>query len=118
MREIKVNKAELLKKLRENRNEHRAIFEEALEGYRAEAIRLLDKALADAKKGRKIITYIHLQEPVDQTKDYDRAIGMLEMCVDNEITVTSQEYAQYVMDDWSWKEQFLATNTFYTEMKK
>jgi len=113
MREIKVKVENLLEILKGNRQAHRAIFVEALEGYRKEAIELLEKAVADAKAGKKVNTFIALEEPIDQTKDYDRAIGMLEMCVDEEITINDREYSQYVMDDWSWKGQFMATNTKY-----
>ena len=113
MDKVTVKRDELLEKLKENKVKHRQIFEKALEGYRLTAIELLDKALEDAKAGRTITTSVYLEEPVDQTKDYDRAIGMLEMSVDDEVTITSQEYAQYVMDDWSWKRQFLTTNMGY-----
>jgi hypothetical protein len=34
-----------------------------------------------------------------------------------EIELTEQEFAQYVMDDWSWKGQFTATNSAYLKAK-
>ena len=64
---VKVKKDELLEILKKNRDAHRAIFEETRKGYRIEAIRLLDKALKDAREGRKITTYIKLNAPIDQT---------------------------------------------------
>jgi hypothetical protein len=50
---------------------------------------------------------------MDQTKDYDRVIRMLEMTVDEIITIGAVEFQQYVMDDWTWKEQFTASNSAY-----
>ena len=110
---VKIKKSVLLETLKENRKAHRSIFEEAQEGYRAEAIRLLDKALTIAKKGGKINTYVRLNAPIDQTKDYDRAIKMVEMSVDENIEISEGDFACYILDDWNWKESFVATNAFY-----
>ena len=46
-------------------------------------------------------------------KDYDRAIGMLEMSIDNEVEITSLEFQHYIQDDWGWKNSFLLSNTKY-----
>lgn len=113
MHTIKVNKSELLSKLRDNRKAHRAIFEEACEGYRKQVVAELTAMLDEAKSGKRIRRSVNLIEPIDQTKDYDRAIMMLEMSTDTIIEITQQEFAQYVMDDWSWKNQFTATNFTY-----
>lgn len=112
---ITVKKEDLLEKLTENRKRHREIFLEAQKGYREEAIRLLDKALQDARNGRKINTVIYMDSPVDQTKDYDRVIGMLTMATDTEIDLSESDYAKFVMDDWGWKEDFLLKNSLYTK---
>ena len=113
---IKVNKTELLSALKENRSKHRTIFENAQMGYRKKAIELLDKALQDAREGREITTFIQLKAPIDQTSDYDRAIKMIEMCVGDIVEINEEDFACYVMDDWSWKKQFLTTNAFYTKV--
>ena len=114
MKEVNVNVAELLEKLKENRTKHRGIFKDAQKGYRAEAIKQLDIALADAKAGKSINTEIYLEKPVDQTKDYDKAILMLEMHSEDYIDVSASDFSNYVMDDWSWKRNFIATNSMYT----
>ena len=113
MNTVKVPKAKLLAKLKTNRKNHRNIFLKAQEGYRQMVIEELEEMLEDAREGKKINTYINLQAPVDQTKDYDRAISMLEMSVDKIIQLSSTEFANYVMDDWSWKEQFTMSNMAY-----
>ena len=115
---VKIAKEELLKILKKNRATHRAIFEEAQIGYRKEAIELLDKALQDARNGRKIETFIKLNAPIDQTSDYDRAIKMIEMSIDENIEISETDFANYVLDDWHWKKQFMATNTYYTQKWK
>jgi len=115
MRGVTIKKEELKEVLIKNRTRHRAIFEEALEGYREAAIKLLDQALQDARDGKKIRTHIQLVEPMDQTADYDRVIRMLEMEVDDEVGLTADDFRMYVMDDWGWKGQFLAANIGYTK---
>jgi hypothetical protein len=114
MDSIKVKKAALLKILRKNRAEHRQIFEEAIEGYRKAVIKEFEHRLNEIKAGKKIDVIIRLQQPQDQTKDYDRVIGMLEMSVDDVVELDEQSYKQYVMDDWSWTNNFLSSNSTYS----
>ena len=114
MNSIKVGKSELLTVLRENREKHRTIFLEATEGYKTAAIAELDSMLADAKAGKKIRRSMSLIEPSDQTCDYDRAIRMMEMSQDEIIELEEHDFAQYVLDDWAWKRQFLHSNAVYS----
>ena len=114
MKNVKVKTQDLLTKLRTNREKHRDGFLTALEAYRLEAIEVLVEAIEDAKKGKRIMTATHLVEPVDMTREYDRAIAMLEMTVDEVVEITDTEFKNYVMDDWSWSAQVSASNTAYT----
>ncbi len=115
MNAITVDKAALLTKLRENREKHRAIFLEAQEGYRIAAIAELDKMLAEAKAGKKIRRTVTLVEPMDQTSDYDRAISMLEMSVDDKITLEEHDFQSFVQDQWRWKKQWSTSNSLYSK---
>lgn len=98
-----------------NRASHRAVFEEALEGYREAVVKELEEALVEAKKGQRRAFHSILVQPMDQTKEYDRVIKMLELSVDVQQFLTPVEFAQYVMDDWSWKQQFTASTVNYTK---
>lgn len=111
--EIKVNKTELLGILHENRKQHRAVFEEAMTGYRKAAIAELDIMIQDARDGRKIRRHISLVEPTDQTADYDRIIRMLELHTSVEIELEENEFSMYVLDQWHWRGQFAASNSVY-----
>ena len=101
--------------LRPNMEKHRAIFEEAVEGYRAEALRLLEEQIERIKKGRLVPVQIMLPLPVDHTKDYERVIQMMTICQDEEIELTEEDFAAYVMDDWRWKQEFLVSNSRYSQ---
>lgn len=114
MKSIKVKRSELLSALQENREKHRTIFLEAQVGYREQAIKELDAMLAEAKAGKRIRRSVMLTEPQDQTADYDRAIRMMEMSQDELIELSETDFAQYVLDDWQWKRQFLHSNRAYS----
>ena len=114
MNAIRVNKRTLLETLKRNRAEHRKIFLEAVEGYKKEATKQLEDHLARIKSGKYYQVYVVVAQPMDQTKDYDRTIGMLEMSLDTEIELSEQDYKSYVLDDWTWKTQFLSSNRSYS----
>lgn len=114
IKNVKVKVVDLLEKLQENRAKHRGIFERAQVGYREKVIEVLDKMLADARANKRIVTAIELPEPVDRTSDYDQAILMLSMTTDEEIELDARTFQQLVMDQWDWKEFFIASNSHYT----
>jgi hypothetical protein len=115
MEEVTVDKEDLLTRLRANRDAHRTIFSEAVVGYRDAVITALERHLDEVKNGTVRTITVNLPEPEDHTKDYDRIITMCEMNVKDQITLTQDEFAQYVMDDWRWKRQFLASNSAYSQ---
>ncbi len=103
---ITVRKDNLREKLKLNRDKHEADFQGAMTGYRLAMIRELERMLASAKEGKSVPHKIELDRPQSHTKDYDRVITMLEMCVNDEIVIIDSEFNCYVMDDWGWKTQF------------
>lgn len=114
MKSVTVNKSQLVGKVTNNRAEHRKIFEEAVGGYRKEGIRLLEEHIKRISNGSLERVYISLPEPEDHTTDYDRVLEMLSMHLGDEVEVDEDSFASYVMDDWSWKRQFLSINSAYS----
>lgn len=114
MRPVRVDKNQVLTTLKANRENHRKIFEEALEGYRTEAIKQLDEHIKELKSGKPKRTYINVPYPEDHTEDYDTAIELLEMSVDNEIELDVETFKAFYKDAWGWKQQFLASNSGYS----
>ena len=99
MEKIKVNKTELLSILESNRSKHRQIFEEACDGYQKAVIKELEAQLKRAKEGIRRSMFINIPAPVDQTKEYDRAVAMLKMSVEQEVFLSEQDFRSYVLDD-------------------
>lgn len=115
MKSVAVKKAELIKIIKENREKHHAIFIEALEGWKKECIKELSKWYDEAKSGRISKTiFISIQRPEDHTREYDRALKMLEMEVGDTVTISADDFQHLVQDDWEWKHQFLASNSRYS----
>lgn len=108
MENVEVRKDELLEKLNANRADHRSIFEEALEGFQREAEAELKLQLDMLSKGLRRDIKVVKPVPVDHTRDYDRAIQMIEMSVSPTIALSERDFAMYVMDDWGWQGQFLS----------
>lgn len=115
MKAIRVNKVALVSTLKKNRDNHRKIFLEAVDGYKKTIIKELEFRLEQAKKGKRVEHFINIQQPQDQTRDYDRVLGMLDMSLDTEVDLTEQDYQAYVLDDWGWKKNFLHSNALYSK---
>lgn len=113
MRTIHVDKTEFLERVGENRDNHRAVFEEALDGYRRRVERELRQRLHDLSRGRRIEQHIRLPEPEDHTGDYERILAMAVMSISDTVELSESEFAMYVMDQWSWKQDFTDTTLRY-----
>lgn len=96
---VTVSKTELITKLKANRESHSQLFKDALEGYFVEVAKKLDAARAKIKAG-KTIQHLNFPVPVDHTKQYDEALVMLEMSVDDEIELRRAEFNNYILDQW------------------
>lgn len=108
------NKEKLLVIIKRNRAEHRSIYKEALEGYKEKLRGMVDEVYEKLKMGEIPRVTIAPQYPVDQTKEYDRTIKMLEMCTETNVELTELDFAQYVMDEWSWMDHFITSNSAYS----
>lgn len=110
---VRVNKDVLLDRVKANRDEHRTIFEEALEGWKKKVIEQLEIRYNEALKGKKFDIAIHLPRPEDHTDQYDTVIELLEFSLDEELELTQAEFANYALDKWQWQAAFLATSSSY-----
>lgn len=109
-----IEKSELLAILKANRDAHQGIFQEAVRGYRDHALRVLEEHITRIKSGSRERVYVSLPEPEEHTREYDRAIRMVELHTGDTVTLSEADCASYVMDDWAWKRQFLTSNSTYS----
>lgn len=106
MGSVRVKKADLLEKLRTNRDKHNVILEKATRQYWTALQSKLEKMVDRVKQHRDIDNYVGLKKPIDNSKDYDLAISMLEYSIDAVIELTPQEFSKFFLNEWSWRSDF------------
>ncbi len=115
MEEIKVRKDELLAKLKTNLDAHVSEFTIAHAAWVEETILAHKSRIKSLREtGTNVGAVGFGTEPTSQAKSYERAIAMLEMSVDNEIVLSMHEFDQYVLDNWTWTQQFKTLSANYT----
>jgi hypothetical protein len=123
MRKVVVEKEQLLAILKTNRTSHVVAYEEAVKGYKIEALARLDsvnlkiKEQINSLKQGEFLSHlgfmITVPVPESHEDDYNRAIKMVEMSVDATLEIDEQRFDELVMDNWSWKDKFIASNSSY-----
>ena len=119
MRSVKINKKELLSIVRENKEKHVKEYKESVEDYKAAALKVAAEHVELAKTGElnKIAKIKAMPSaPSSYEKEYDRAIRMLELSVEKEIEVEEDVFNQLVLDEWHWKNAFVASASLYKSL--
>jgi len=114
MENVTVKKDALLDILTSNREAHRQLFLEAQEVYREKVIEALDERLQAVRRGDRVSTFFNLPEPRDFTDAFDRAISMVQWNVGETIELSEHDFQRYVLNDWEWAQQFVASTQLYT----
>ena len=122
MQEVNVKRTDLIAKIQENRDRHANTFKAAQDGY-LETVRHAfdgwDKKLnhgpnAPIETAIKAVAQVStFHAPTSHLEEYDRALAMLDMSVDETITLQVNEFQQLVMDEWGWKREFIRSTSAY-----
>jgi hypothetical protein len=111
-RTIKVNKEELIKKIRENKEAHIIEYKEAVEAYKKEAYKQLDKLKKELDNGNLNI-YLNLTVPINCEKNYDDILEMFIWEQDDIVELSQSEFREYVQDETDFARSAKMSNTFY-----
>lgn len=111
---VHISKDKLLKQLKENREDHKEIYELALKGWKHQVIEALNKALEKATADEEYQTYFDIREPESHLKDYDEIIARVEWHEDTLIQLDIREFNHFVRDCWDWMPDFLNQAAFYS----
>jgi hypothetical protein len=109
---IKVDKQQLEKTIATNRNKHVAEYKKAHKKWLKAVVKELEKRIANAKEGKVDLTF-RLPEPQSYEKSYDTALDMLKWHLEDDIELDRSEFQQYVLDEWNWTGNFVATSSLY-----
>jgi len=112
---VNVDKVRLLAALKENREQHGAAYEKAKAGYIRVTTKQVQDYLTRLANGELLERAFLPSPPEDHTSDYDAAILMMEWSSDDTVELTQAQFAQYVQDNWGWRESWLVSNTAYLE---
>ena len=113
MKQITVQKSDLIHILIKNMASHKEEFEGNKKKYLTALQTKLRVARDDVASGKMPDLHFGLPEPTAHTKDYQRAIDMLNMDIEKTVVISLEEYQKYIEDDWDWKFDFNRTNAFY-----
>jgi hypothetical protein len=116
MNAIKMNRLELLKIVRENKEKHEAAFVESVADYKVLVLQVATENLKLAKSAD--LNKIRIMKPVPNApvsyeSSYQRAVRMLELSVDEIIEVEEDVFNQLVLDEWHWKHSFVTASAMY-----
>lgn len=113
---ITVNKDDVLKKIRANREQHREKYALAMAKYTDIIRQRAEELVQGINAGKELPELNHVFNPVrprSYLNDYDTIIQMLEMSVKDQLEISKRQFQSYVMDDWDWKDLFIGSTAQY-----
>lgn len=113
MKQVIVQKADVIERLAANRERHRRLYEAAMDRYAQAAVAQLDAWAQEFRTGGTPRVALDLPLPVDHTEDYDVALDMLGMAVGEVVDIDIETFRSYMRDDWPWRGRFQQTTDFY-----
>tara|TARA_Y100000310_G_scaffold334748_1_gene415162 strand:+ start:63 stop:530 length:468 start_codon:yes stop_codon:yes gene_type:complete len=122
MHTVKIDTMELLAKLTANLATHCEEYEEAMTAYKDEVVGQMEENLSAMESAEtpeeiaKATTSVHLSTPKLMKDEYETAIRMLEMSVDENTELTTEQFEQFVMDKWHWKD--MLSNSHYAQISR
>lgn len=116
---VKVNRADLLKKLQENLETHKELYAEAVRGYedaKVTRLRELQSAVnaaltSNTEPNRQRVHEAYgelsgLSRPQDHSESYLLAIDMMTWETKEQVELSINDFQCYVRDKWNWKHEF------------
>ena len=114
MKEITIKKSKLVDKINENMTIHVKEYKELHILYTQEAILRLQVLLQNIQKNsHNVSLYVDLVEPTSSEDSYRTALEMLELEVNENVTISEQEFKQYIKDEWHWSRSFELSKSAY-----
>jgi len=113
-RTVTVSKDALLKALRGNRDVYSRQLISAIDGWVEAARKRLSAELSklDEDDAAMDLNFNDIAEPNDYTAEYDEIIGMFELEVNAEVSLSQDDYRRFILNKWDWsghwERQFMA----------
>jgi hypothetical protein len=119
MKEVTVKVSELQTILEANKAKFIEQYELAKKNYKIHAEVELKNALKKLKVEATSLeaVYVHVTPPQDFTNEYDKVLRMLDMSVNDTITLTQDEFDRYVMNNFNFVHALKATIMGYSNVR-
>jgi len=116
---VKIKKEDLLQVLQENRANHATWLAEVAIERKREMLDLLDNHVSRLESDDNFQGLEKYSFPMPQNNDdaYEKAIRMVELTQDKVIELHEHQFDCLVMDNWSWKGDFLRTSSIYGKLE-
>ena len=111
-----VKREALLEALKSNRAKHKDDYEDMLLGWRDKTRQHLEKQMAaiNSDQWRTFQAPGALAKPPCFLADYDVALRMFEMEVDDTVDLEGPQFQAFVLDDWGWKQAWASNMVAYS----
>lgn len=106
----------ILATLKANREAHVAKYKEAMGVWSTKIYKRLGKVRKELKAGNTpdlSAIQLDLPRPLSHVDSYDLAIEMLTAAAGDVVTLTMEQYLQFVKDQWTWSPGWTYTNSLY-----
>jgi len=111
-RSITVNKADLIAKIKENKEKHIVEFDKAVVAYKEEALKQLTALIVRVDEGA-LDAKLDLITPINNADNYDRILEMFEWEIANEVILEQDEFQEYVQDTTDFAVKARMSNSAY-----
>lgn len=113
----KMKKSDLIAKVESGLEEHKRQYERALKGW-MEQMQAASETVIERVRDGSLKAFPKefrdlMQIPELHVSDYEAALQMLKMTVEEEITLEPEDFDQLVLGNWEWKERWAASNSRY-----
>jgi hypothetical protein len=113
-RTIRVNKQQLIDKIKENKKNHVEEYAKAVIAYKEEALRQLANLTQKVTEGALDIK-LNLITPIDNSTNYDKIVEMFEWEVDEVVELEQSEFLEYVQDETEFARSAKFSNMMYVD---
>jgi protein-tyrosine-phosphatase len=113
-RTIQVKKADLIVKIKENKENHIKEFDKAVVAYKDEALRQLRVQRQRVQDGA-LDAKLNLITPVDNSDNYDKILEMFEWEVKDVVELEQSEFQEYVQDTTDFAVTARLSNMMYVD---
>ena len=111
-RTIKVNKNQIIEKIKENKAAHIEAYNHAVIAYKEEALKQLAELTQKAQDG-DIKIRLNLITPIDNSERYDEVLEMFQWEVDEVVELEQSEFTDYVQDQIEFAKIAKVSNSAY-----